>query len=284
MAGGRRFWRRRALVAAVLLCAGAWVASSFAAGALTTTSKAISLGDEEVAGVTARCGSGTKVVSGGFKTASASATVPDTIVTANQPKSRRAWGAKAGNSGEPAELRVYAYCRDSNLRTSTETVPAPAGSTDSVTASCPNGTKAVSGGYRATPVDYVAPTTPVMRIAESRRAGKRKWIVSYFNNGNANASITAYVNCGTGKSPTAREVSESLTDAGGTVVTPIKSRCKRGEQVVAGGFASPEPGKAQATIVSTRRRGGRTWLVQARTGLQGAPVVVSAYAYCREAQ
>ena len=274
--------RGRAFAVAVVVSACGWAASSLAASGLKTTSEAEELGVEEVASVAAKCKPGTKAVSGGFKTAFDPVTFPDTLVTANQRTSARRWSATAGNDGALGELRVYAYCRDQDLQTATRTVPAPSGVTDSQKARCPGESRAVSGGYLTTPIDYLAPTTPVMRIAESRRVGPRKWKVSYFNNGNADASVDVYVHCTQGKAPSVRKRTASLTDAGGTEVTPIKPRCKRGQRVVAGGFASPEPGKTAAAIIGTRRRSGRTWLVQARTGQLGAPVEVTAYAYCEK--
>ena len=190
--------------AAVVVSACGWASSSLAASGLTTVSKVEALGVEDVAPAAAKCKPGTKAVLGGFKTAFDPVTFPDTLLTANQRTSARTWSATAGNDGASGELRVYAYCRHQDLQTATRTVPAP--SEDGLSGSAPPGRE--QGGL-GRPHDthrlWLRLTTSVMRIAESRRVGLRKWKVSYFNNGNADASVEVYNHCSPGKAPSVRK-------------------------------------------------------------------------------
>ena len=273
--------RARTLAWISAVAVGVAATSALAGGGLKTTSKTETVATNEVRSVSATCKADRRVVSGGFKAERDPDALsnPDLLVTASRRAPGRKWTITAANESIAGDLTAYVNCRDRRLRTATETVELPAGATDTMKASCPAGTKAISGGYEATPADFVAPTTPFMRTSASRRSGPRGWKASVFNNGNEGGEVKVYVHCRRGDATKVRTRSKALIVP---EVATIKPRCKRGERVLAGGFASPEPGKGAAVIIVSRKRGARTWLVQARTGQSGAPVEVTAYAYCEK--
>ncbi len=265
-----------------LALALSFLAASALAAGLKTASETKNVGVEEVKTAAAKCKPKSRAVSGGFKLEFDPDQIvnPDLLLTSTRRAGARRWAATAGNGGSPGDLTSYAYCGARKLRRAAVTEPIPAGATPTVTARCPSGATALSGGYRASPIDFVADTTPVMQISANRRGGSRSWRVSVFNNGSEGGALTVYAYCRSGKATTLRRKRRALDDAGGADVSAIRPKCRRRERAVAGGYASPEPGKGAAAVVGSRKRGGRTWLVQARTGQTGAPVTVTAYVYC----
>jgi hypothetical protein len=271
----------RALVAMLALALGVVASTALGAGGLRTSSSTETLAAEEVDSVTATCQANRRVISGGFDAEfeSGAPLNPDLLVTTSSRLSAREWTTEAANDGLAGDVTTYAYCRDQRLQRVSETVEFPSGSMGSVSVRCPGDKKAISGGYSMTPEDFVG-NTPVFRTSESRRVGSKRWRVSTFNNGNDTGDVTVYAHCRRGPEPKVRQRVKDLDDAGGTLITSLKPRCKRKHRVLAGGFASPEPGKGAAAIQTTRKRGARTWQIRARTGQTGAPVTVTAYAYC----
>jgi len=251
---------------------------------LQAVSDSDELGVEQHGSVGATCPSGTSVVSGGFASEFSDPPVnfPFIELDASQRSGRRSWTSSGFNDGNAAgDLRSFAYCRDQTLRAVRTTVPAPVGQLVTATAKCPRGTKVISGGVEASPIDTVG-DTPVLYVSESRRAGKRKWETSAFSDGNEAGELTATASCDKARKPRARSVSTTLSDVPpNTPFDSATARCKRGERVVSGGFGSPDDsGSATPRFMASKRAGRRGWKVSGFYGNIGAPIEITSYAYC----
>lgn len=227
------------------------------------------------------CPKGTKAVSGGFKTEffGVDLDFPFIPIEASRRTRSRGWTSSGFNDGTAeGDLTSFAYCRKQKLKAATDTVPAPVGEFVTATATCPAGTKIVSGGFEASPVDTVG-TTPVLYVSESRRASKRRWEASAFSNGNEEGELEAAAYCAKEKKPKARHASTTLDSE--TPSASVIAHCKRRERVVSGGFGSPDDsGEATPRFLASKRMGKRRWKVSAFYGNAGATIQITAYAYC----
>ena len=277
---------KKSVVAAIVTVVGfaAVVAAAEARERLQAVSESEELGVEQNGSVGATCPAGTRVVSGGFASEFSDPPVnfPFIELDASQRSGRRSWTSSGFNDGNAAgDLTSFAYCRDQTLRAVRTTVPAPVGQFVTATAKCPRGTKVISGGIEASPIDTVG-DTPVLYVSESRRAGKRKWEASAFSDGNEAGELTATASCDKARKPKARSVSTTLSDVPpNTPFDAVTARCKRGERVVAGGFGSPDDsGSATPRFMASKRVGRRGWKVSGFYGNIGAPIEITSYAYC----
>ena len=273
---------RTTIAAVVLTLLAAGVATEVAtAGRLKTRSASETVPDKQHGAAKAVCPKGTKAVSGGFKTEffGIDLDFPFIPIEASRRTGSRGWTSSGFNDGTAeGDLTSFAYCRKQRLKAATDTVPAPVGEFVTAHATCPAGTKIVSGGFGASPVDTVG-TTPVLYVSESRRATKRRWEASAFSNGNEHGELKAAAYCAKGKTPKARHASTTLDSA--TPSAKVIARCKRRERVVSGGFGSPDDsGEATPRFLTSKRVGKRRWAVSAFYGNNGAPIAITAYAYC----
>ena len=273
----------RSTIAAVILTLmpGAVATEVATAGRLKTRSATETVPDQHHGAAEAVCPKGTKAVSGGFKTEffGVDLDFPFIPIEASRRARSRGWKSSGFNDGTAAgDLTSFAYCRKQKLKAATDTVPAPVGEFVTATAACPAGTKIVSGGFEASPVDTVG-TTPVLYVSESRRASKRRWEASAFSNGNEEGELEAAAYCAKERKPKARHASTTLDSA--TPSASVIAHCKRRERVVSGGFGSPDDsGEATPRFLASKRMGKRRWKVSAFYGNNGAPIQITAYAYC----
>jgi hypothetical protein len=254
---------------------------------LKTRSDTTTVAVDENGSVTATCKRGTKAVSGGFETEFAPPPVDFPFIPAESSlrSGPRDWTSSGFNSGSAeGDLTSFAYCRAQKTKRASDTVTIPVGQFDTASATCPKGTKVLSGGFEADPIIPGGGDTPVLRVSESQKVGSRSWEASAFSNGNVEGDLTAHVYCRDGKRLKTKQTTATLTQ-----MTPdmdfkdIEARCKRKQRVVSGGFTSP-PVEAEATprILSSRRVGKRSWGVAAFVGGTGATIDFSVYAYCEK--
>ena len=232
----------RSTIAAVILTLmpGAVATEVATAGRLKTRSATGTVPDQQHGAAEAVCPKGTKAVSGGFKTEffGVDLDFPFIPIEASRRARSRGWTSSGFNDGTAeGDLTSFAYCRKQKLKADTDTVPAPVGEFVTASAACPAGTKIVSGGFEASPVDTVG-TTPVLYVSESRRASKRRWEASAFSNGNEEGELEAAAYCAKERKPKARHASTTLDSA--TPSASVIAHCKRRERVVSGGFGSPD--------------------------------------------
>jgi hypothetical protein len=103
----------------------------------------------------------------------------------------RAWESGAGNFGGGARtLTSFAYCRDEKVKRRTGEATLDESELGAATASCPQDTKAIAGGFDVSEVLFSADSSLILPF-ESRRSGKREWTVSTINFGDLSGTLTA---------------------------------------------------------------------------------------------
>lgn len=254
-------------------------------GAFKTKQATEDIATGESGSATATCKKGTRAVSGGFD---APGFTPDGFsgsfvqTFASQRSSKREWTSTAGNFilAEDGTLVDYAYCTDElpKLKAVSETITLDSAEVDSVEARCPKGGEAVSGGFAAPgePFDNAFPFA-------SRRAGKRRWVVTGYGAG-AGSELTAYAYCAKDKLGLRRKLASSSTTEDEVNVSDV-ARCKKGQRVVSGGFASSidTTKEAQNLFVEpfqSLREGKRGWRAGTANYTDGPTVEWDVYAYC----
>lgn len=221
--------------------------------------------DEELS-VTATCGQKGKAVSGGFA-AEGSVVIPDL----SQRTARREWTAAANNfGGDPGSLTSYAYCRKEKVKSATDTEDIAEDETETATARCPRGMKALSGGFVA---EFDDDSTVLPHV--SRMSGKREWETTAHNYANTD-DLTAQVNCRDGKGLKKVAVTETTS----SVETELVAKCERGRRVISGGFASDAIiSKGGPFFQESRKQGKRKWVVSV---FNIGSEQITAYAYCEK--
>jgi hypothetical protein len=248
---------------------------------LKTKTAATNLAEDEADSVTAKCGKGQKALSGGWETEHALGQVA--LAYQSQRDGGRKWTTSAFNTALPADLTSIAYCRKGakvkSFTESTEVGPGP--DSGSVTAKCPKGTRAVSGGFANPDAEVTGPVQTLILPYESRREGKREWVVSGQNTAAGDGTLIAQVNCAKGIK--AKEVSSTLGSGGPIVDGALRATCKRGQAVISGGFGSNEPDSIETDgplVFGSLKAGKRSWDLLVAT--IDPTLDFTAYAYCQK--
>jgi hypothetical protein len=149
---------------------------------------------------------------------------------------------------------------------------------EAVTAECPRGSKAISGGFS---------TNRGVITLTSKRAGDSGWTVAGFNiddSGNPGAAwLKAYVYC---KAPGPTIATEAKDAAVATGFLSSSVRCPHGGKAVAGGFdghigAVAGQLAAAGALNSKRTADGRGWTTSSLSVSAPSPATITTYAYCR---
>jgi hypothetical protein len=268
-----------ALGLAALVGSGAWGAK------LKTRSASIIIESPDVAAPTATCPRRTNAISGGFEgEQDLDDPMSPTISPLGSNRSgKRGWEAR-GFSRSPfaGELTTYAYCRAEKVKSRSTIVtldPPPPGEaeTESLTAKCPRGTKAVSGGFDNPDAFSMGSSGATVFTQRSLKRGGRRWLVSGSNVSNEETTFEAFVYCRDGeKLKTKRRQGEVGSDD----ELELTAKCGRRQRVVSGGFdlEVPKVGGEGAIAVESRKQGKRRWVVSVvNTGNAGG---ATAFAYC----
>ena len=247
----------------------------------------------QIRSVTARCPKGSTALGGGFlaaKPAFLPLGPPDAILPfASRRVGRRGWRVSGlAFISNPKRLTAYAYCGQIpgplKVAAARTKVTGQSGALASVDATCPRGTRPLSGGF--------ATSTPsVNRIGitfESRRIGRRSWrdsmgIATPDSEGaGVTMVIRSYAYCAPLASKSQRRRT-AVVAGDGTIKSLRTRRCPKSSAPVGGGFAgsTPNPLLEDASFVPVfgSQRVGRAWRV---TGVQAGSgsSSLTAYAYC----
>jgi hypothetical protein len=139
----------------------------------------------------------------------------------------------------------------------------------SATGKCPQGTKAVSGGFDNPDfdVDFSGMGQTGLIGYESRRQGKRKWTASALNLGDDSGELRVQANCREGEKLKRKQRSEEIDATGGAELAEVTARCAKKQRVISGGFSSSDPidagGSELALVYGSRKQGKRQWTVSA---------------------
>ena len=256
---------------------------------LKTKSQTVDVDSNESETATPKCKRGTRAISGGFETdpVQAGGMTAWVLPYESRKRGRRSWEATGANAGSlEGELTAYVYCRDEKVKSKTDTADVDGSSgggfdTESATAKCARGMKAVSGGFDNP--DFSIGGGTLIFPYESLKQGKRKWTASGQNLGTAEGEVLAQVNCREGEGLNTRRESETIASL---EAADVAVKCKRGDRVVSGGFAIENPFSTAPDfgpyVYASRKRGKRTW-VTSFFGYSPNSEDVTAYAYCEEA-
>jgi hypothetical protein len=272
--------RRFAIWACVFGTATLVVGIGVATGAkkLKTKSASETLSAGEFDDVTAKCKKGTKAVSGGFASENDPAGSGEAILPyMSRAEGGRKWtSAGVGISAVSGDLTSFAYCRDQKIKRRSDEETLSGGETDTVTATCPQGTKVASGGFDNP--DFVLNGTDIVIFpTESLKTGKREWTVSATNLTGNPGELMGQVNCQEGKGLRTFDETLSITSPG---VHDVEAECGGGRQVVSGGFEYSLPPSEGAYVSASHKVGKREWEVEAVDF--DAPATLTAYAYCEK--
>jgi hypothetical protein len=154
----------------------------------------------------------------------------------------------------------------------------------SVTATCKQGQKAISGGFEQPDFDP-AFNAGAFQFYESRREAGREWTASAANYGDGSGTLVSYAYCLDAK---------RLKERSGSVLIPgftgaesptgtATATCKAGEKVIAGGFDNGDfvIEEVELLAYSSHKQGKRSWSASA-VNYDNDPGTLTAYAYCRE--
>ncbi len=287
--------------ALALLAAPASAASAHAPIVAAKASATVSGASGTIGTARAKCPAGTSVVSGGVHTyASIDLNGSDTQVLipfVSRRSGPRAWIVSVYSVGQPIltskRFTAIAYCRRGlghlvarSRRGSVSIGQSPIFPMKGVAASCPQGTRPVSGGFaiRLSPADLAAMAAndggPAALVFGSRVVGAA-WEVTVgkFSNGRTVFRSLAYCSAQTRK---IRSKVRFLRGAGQLrdLATPA---CPRGTLAISAGFYAPLTFRSNdvgATIpLETSRMSRKRWKIGA-VPLSSAPSRSTAYTYC----
>jgi len=256
------------------------------------TASEVALGAQDPVAAVATCPKGTKVVSGGFATSTPALGSHWLNVHESQRISARAWRVSgveiyAGSD----KLTAYAYCDATTpkikARSNTAVMPPIPGSGSVVQASCPEGTKALSGGFVSEP----GTPTDLAMVSRSIRAGGTRWVVDATNVGAVpgGRNLTAQVYCAEVGKITKLFEDAAVVGPQGSLFTATTPKCPKKSTSRGGGFATSTPtgGLTNAAIVYESRRarfsrfGGATWSSSASAASATTSITLITDSYCR---
>jgi hypothetical protein len=277
----RRLFRAGSVLLAVTLLAA--VTATVALGAVQRRAST-TIDPQEMGSATAQCRSGQVALAAGFE-------APDVNLSQGGPAARLTskFAGRDGvktegfnfNDTQARELDSFAYCgnRTHAPKANSAHVDIAPGSGDTVTAECPSGSKAISGGFG---------TDGRIVTLTSKRSGKTGWKVIGVNiddssSNPSEARLFAYVYCATPGPGLGTKSSDATV--GGTP-TAAKVKCPAGETTVSGGFdgnleSSNGQLSAAGALTSKRLDHARGWTTTSLSIDSSRQATITTYAYCR---
>jgi hypothetical protein len=270
--------RRFVILACVLGAATLVVGIGVASGKkLTKKSESETLALNEFESVTARCETGTKAISGGFE-GDLGLNLGDAAIetVGSLASGGREWTTNGYNFEDPGELTSFAYCIDQKVKRKTKSSTIPSEQREAVTAKCPEGKKAISGGFNNPTFDPGIDPSVVMPF-RSKKDGKREWEAGGATVTDKAGTFVAQVNCREGKKLKTVDDSTFIDDAG---IWSASARCPSEHRVISGGFDYDLFPTPDAFVFSSHRTDKRTWEVSVVDFQEEAEL--TAYAYCEK--
>lgn len=264
--------KRGAVLLAALGVIGAGIAH---AATLTNRTKTITLpANSAIDGVTQGCRGDAKVIGGGAELGDS-----DDYITGSYPIGDDQWAATGyhvGAATPDGTLTVQVRCAEDIRvisRSQSTTLP-KIGAGDSVTATCPRGTKVAGGGIRMSDESYDW-------LVGSYPSGPRSWTASAYGSefGKDPSSITAFARCLRGVRITTEKTTTFIPGANEN--RSARATCPRGTKLTAGGIRL---GKADGVDYprGSYPAGRRSWVVKGSRGQEIPPTssTLTAYARC----
>ena len=223
-----------------------------------------------VSTATATCPNGKQAVGGGYSTPPLDGNNAIFVLSSIR-SSQRGWTVSALVDEGAGSVTAFAYCRNKSKPisdvASTGTVPSGGGAQGAASATCPPGSRLVSGGFDITH----GPANSAFAVAvSSQTTTPGVWSVVAVNNTNGAHVFTTHAYCMTGIA--APKVVNASTSATGPALTPVsvssptcpKPKKRKGKKkkpaqlLTAGGFASQA--SPPIAIFSESRINSNVWL------------------------
>ena len=253
----------------------------------TATAVASATGSPNVATATATCPGKTKAVSGGFTTTAPA--IPthwlNVFVSTRMGDNKWRVGGSEYFPGGSDGLTAYAYCQrlKTKIRTVSNSVPLTATVDAGTTAfaTCPTGTKILSGGF-ATPASV--PGTFASYVSRSTGVTGSGWVVDATNlEGTAPRTVTAIAYCAQLGRQTERTARVAITGPAGALKGVLTPGCPRKTRARSGGFATSTPvgGLDGAALVYESVLSARSWYSAASASSSMTSSTLVSSASCR---
>lgn len=275
-----------ALVLALAFAPAAAAKKKPSAKLRTASATAVALGSGDPAVAVAKCPKGTRVISGGFATTAPALGSHWLAIHESQRISAKAWRVSAVEIYAGTDtLTAYAYCDGTTPKlkphSATAVIPPIPGTGSVVQASCPAGTKALSGGFATEP----GSAPDVALVSRSIRAGGDRWVVDATNVGAVpgGRSLTAQVYCAAVGKVTKLYEDAAVFGPAGSLYTATTPKCPKKRTARGGGYATstPEFGLTNAALVYENRRAGAAWTSSAAAATNTTSITLVTDSYCR---
>ena len=274
---------RRVAVSALIAAGVLAIAAGIATAKLQTRSKSTTIAADGNGKATAKCPRGSEAVSGGFAAPHFDPNFSGRSILpfGSKRAGDRKWKTKGYNfaSTQSGKLITYAYCdtHQPGLKVRSKTTSLQPFHPGSVTAKCPSGSEAVSGGF-ASP-DASTGGDAVLGVA-SKRVSQNKWKVFAYNNDDTNSQrLVAYAYCDThqpGLQAKSKRVLVPLAKK-----RSVTAKCRHGSKAVSGGFSAKVNGNADGPFVFASKRATRTKWRASAAGNGAGTHPFKVFAYCK---
>jgi hypothetical protein len=248
------------------------------------------VGSPNVATGTATCPGKTRAVAGGYTTSAPSMAAgnPHWLnVYESQKIGQREWrvsGAEHFPAPATDSLIVYVYCEamKAKVKTASSTVALPTtdGLGATALASCPKGTKSISGGFSSPPFDGVNESY----VSRSIAANATGWVVDATNVSGASArTFKAIAYCADVRKMKGRTASAAILGPQNSARTATTPKCQKGLSLRGGGFATSTPvgGLLATALVYETKVAGGSWSSSAAASGDTTKSTLVTNAYCR---
>jgi hypothetical protein len=172
------------------------------------------------------------------------------------------------------------------LKTKSQTVEVDGAESETATAKCKRGTRAISGGFETEPFQ-TGGISPWVLPYESQKGGRRSWKATGANAASEQGELTSYAYCRDEKVKSRSDTAEVEGSSGGDFDTgSATARCPRELKAVSGGFDNPDfsiEGGALIFPYESVKQGGRKWTASGQN-LGMAEGDVLAQVNCREGE
>ena len=277
---------------ALLWTPAAQAGGQLGTGFATKTNTVAVTGTGAIGSSTATCPKRTRAVSGGFATSpnptlfSAPSRVP--VIYETHRAGPRAWIVSVSNLGSgTTNLTTLVYCRAEKTKEVVSSVPINGAgrAASNAVATCPKGTKVLSGGYQLPPLEsggsLVYPTM-------NQPSGPSAWSVIGVRTTTAGAAgtVTSYAYCAKSAGGGSKQKTVVANGAAGTnVYLGVTTQpCQKSKRATGGGFTAPfvDSGSIRdVAYVTTLERSGRAWRAFAIDFGALSQVSLTAIAVCR---
>jgi hypothetical protein len=298
MEGTGRRWTR--WMVAVVGISAFFAMAGVAAARLSSESSSTTIAPQQNGTATAKCGSGTTAVAGGFAAPGldpSAETGPAILTYASIRPADGKWQASGHNFNNPSPapargvpgagpLVAYAYCdkHDPSVKVRSESTTVDAGGHASLSPKCPRGSEAVSGGFQSD-----APTPGTEELTNfaytSKRSGARAWKIAVLNPDMSSHKVKAFAYC-------EKHAPNLVSSSASKQVSPLNTatvtaKCPKGSKAFSGGYKSTFEqsgmGLASSVAFTSKRSGDGSWKVSAIGVVLDSsttPQTEKAIAYC----